>query len=265
MTKTILILAIVAAFVAGSFISLPYVNAAPPANPGNPLNQILALLTDPIFGLAEIKSEVQNIETVVSGLDFSPLSRIETKTNHIDTEVTNINGKLDGTSSSFVSDIKTETDKIQIIKNNQYIPYHTLFDTNTVCATAGSTDFATVDIKSANNKPFTTNSIWILLNGLDEAGDVVRLNNLFVDSDTYQAFTIDATGSSSPVFRGFEVLGLPLQNQDSTLPRELSSNGLGGIRLFVFCDSGTTSSLDFRTINVSGWKLTDDSITVSVS
>ncbi len=57
MTKTILILAIAAAFVAGTLMANPVVEAASP---------VVGLLTDSIFGLEAIKNAINGIDT--SGL-----------------------------------------------------------------------------------------------------------------------------------------------------------------------------------------------------
>jgi len=69
MTKTILIGIVAIAFVAGSIMTSTMASAAPPSsNPGQPFAQILSLLTDPIFGLEEIKTEVASIEATVNAL-----------------------------------------------------------------------------------------------------------------------------------------------------------------------------------------------------
>jgi len=115
MTKTILILAIATAFIAGTLTTGTLVAAAPPSsNPGNPFDQILqivqeietvvsggstdptGIINDPTFGLKEIKSEIQSIETKIDALDLSILQDIQT-------EVTNIEDKLDSGTSGLAA------------------------------------------------------------------------------------------------------------------------------------------------------------------
>ena len=86
MNKLLLGVIIVAAFVAGTISVGNFTFAEPPPDldEPKPLDKILILLTDPIFGLEEIKEEVSNIEETV-----------------ID-----------------ISGIRTETDKIQMLKED---------------------------------------------------------------------------------------------------------------------------------------------------
>jgi len=110
MIKTIMILAIAVAFVAGTISTATVVSAAPPEdNPGQPfeeitalLNQIpidvsniISLLTDPIFGLEEIKNEIIIIDQKVDGID-DKVDGIDDKVDGIDDKVDGIDDKVDG-------------------------------------------------------------------------------------------------------------------------------------------------------------------------
>jgi len=71
--KGIWVLAVIAAFVAGSIVTGAIAFADDDDDDGNKINPvvtIVALLTDPIFGLEEIKNEVRNIEGNVTSSEF---------------------------------------------------------------------------------------------------------------------------------------------------------------------------------------------------
>jgi len=82
--KTILILAIVAAFVAGTLMANPIVEAASP---------VVQLLTNPDFGLAEIKKEIRFIEGNITSSIFG-LEEIKNEIRDIEAQLDRIESKL---------------------------------------------------------------------------------------------------------------------------------------------------------------------------
>ena len=246
MTKTIMILAIATAFVVGTIATGALVDAAKPeTDPDEDLIlegivfEIIGLLKDPVFGLEEIKNEVRNIETSVTD----------------------------------ISDIKTETDKIQMVKDNQYVPFTAL------TATA-----ATCDVDDANSTPkvfqvritspattgnFIITGVFMDPNGLSGASDTdfIKLRALNVDGLT-GGFTVSDTlvgnaGGSS----AFDIMGQPLRD-GGTFPHQITVVNAGQVHdvLIEFtCNAGTSGgAIGFfaNQIKVSGWKLASDTIIV---
>ena len=258
MTKTIMILAIATAFVVGTIATGALVDAAKPeTDPDEDLTmegivfEIIGLLKHPVFGLEEIKNEVRDIE--ISVADISDIK----------TEVSNIEGKLDGTTSSFVSDIKTETDKIQMVKDNQYVPFIKTSTTLGNCASAGASQvnkFVNIDA-SGEVGDFIITGLLITVGGVN-AGATMSIGQITIDQlqYTFQSADLISGFSGTP---SAEVLGSPT-TQGRTMPHQFAADSSGSqdIRFNLFCTATVNADLVVEQLTVSGWKKPGHIITI---
>lgn len=193
-----------------------------------PLEKILLLLTDPIFGLEEIKNEVSNIEGNVTD----------------------------------ISDIKNQTDKIQMVKDDvsdltalQYVPFVEHIPGGT-CDQAGGGDTRNLlKFESMDNKTFVITELNVFVEGAQDAGDSLTLSVKGV-----QTGNIITIPSSTPKMINF--LGLPSLFNSGTTPTKLNSDLNDNIIIFVTCNAGAANDMSLTSVNsfAWGWKQVDDDI-----
>jgi len=257
MTKTIMILAIATAFVVGTIATGALVDAAKPeTDPDGDLTmegivfEIVGLLKHPVFGLEEIKDEVRNIETSVADIS------------DIKTEVSNIEGKLDGTTSSFVSDIKTETNKIQMIKDNQYVPFTKTETSLGTCASAGASNVVeTFRIaKSGGSGDFIITGIIMKVGGVNPGAELSSTQFVF-GGIGYPFSTVDLISgiSGNPAV---ELLGAPTITGRTT-PYQIALDS--SITIHLLCTATANADLDLTRVVVSGWKKPGHTISIVVT
>jgi len=254
MTKIIWILAIAAVLAAGTISTTTFAQG-PPSQQGNQIDIIIGLRTEPIFGLEEIKSEVQ------TGL--TDVRLIKTETDKIQMV------------KNDVGTIKTETNKIQMVKDNQYEPFTALTTTTATCDIVdGGSSILQIRIGS----PATTGNFIITgvfmsptgLNGLADT-DSIKIRDLNVDGVT-NGFTVsnslvaNTNGNTS-----FDIMGQPLRD-GGTFPHQITVINTGqssqDVLIDITCDAGTTGqaiTFSANAIKVSGWKLASDTISVTTS
>ena len=241
-----MILAIATAFVVGTIATGALVDAAKPQpDPDGDLTmegivfEIVGLLKHPVFGLEEIKDEVRNIET-----------------SHTD-----------------ISAIKTQTDKIQMVKDNQYVPFTALTATDATCdvidANSTTMIFQVRISSSATTGNFIITGVFMDANGLNGVADTdfIKLRALSVDGATVGFTVSDNLVGNTNGSSAFDIMGQPLRD-GGTFPHQITVVNAGQVHdvLIEFtCNAGTTGSdIGFfaNEIKVSGWKLASDTITV---
>ena len=292
MTKTIMILIIAAALVAGTISTATFVSAAPPENnPGKPfdailqkLDVIIATLTgtdtevtniqekldDPNTGLAAIKTAVDGIstggipastQTQIDNIE-SDVGMIKTTVGDIDAEVTNIEGKLDGNVQSFVSDIKTETDKIQMVKDNQYVPFTKTQTPLGTCASAGASNVVeTFRIaKTGESGDFIITGIIMKVGGVNPGAKLSSIQFVF-GGIGYPFSTVDLISgfSGNPAV---ELLGAPT-NPGRTTPYQIALDS--SITIHLLCTATASADLDLTHVVVSGWKKPGHTISIFIT
>jgi len=314
MNKTIMILVIAAAFVAGTISTATFVSAAPPENnPGKPFDAILEKLDEIIATITGTDAEVTNIEGKLDGTVPSLVTDIKTETDKIqmvkddvgmikttvggiDTEVTNIEAKLDNPTTglgaiktgidnigtggipastqtqidnieSDVGMIKTETNKIQMVKDNQYIPFRaqgstSFSETCDVPDAASTLTIKSFTITSGSSSPFILTSIHMFFPSVG-SGDSDSLQ-IVLRSDGQGVASSQNLSHSGKNIRSFEVLKLESDSVfGGTFPHQVSANSF--VRLDIICNAGTSGSdIVFNPSSfVFGWKQATDIITVT--
>ena len=303
MTKTIMILVIAVALVAGTISTATFVSAAPPENnPGKPfdailqkLDEIIATLTgtdtevtnieakldDPNTGLAAIKTAVDGIstggipastQTQIDNIE-SDVGMIKTTVGGIDTEVTNIEAKLDNPNFG-LEEIKKE---VTTIESNQFVPFAELIEPQEdgfTCATAAQ-GFDSDQLRIGNTATsgnFVVTSILMFPTGVDEPQDIIRIASVRIRNDAttnplFPTFTQDLTGLVGPSLRAFDIMGVTLE-ENGNFPTQITTAGSAfafDIGITIFCNVGTMTDISFVAIQVSGWKQVGDTINLTYS
>ena len=162
--------------------------------------------------------------------------------------------------------IKTETDKVQMVKDNQYEPFVSvgIGTTTAVCdAEGGGEDVDSIRIESTNSKAFILTSIQLAVSGAQNAGDIVQIRNIQSGGVGGTPSSVNLITSPSTLIL-FEALGLPTINTANTSPLQISANAGGSVKVIVACNAGTTNDIKFASafIRVLGWKQVGDTITI---
>ncbi len=265
MTKTIMILAIAATFVAGMLVSAPEIYAPPPPNnPGQPFDAILQKLDQIIATIGGTDTEVTNIEGKLDGT-------VASKITEIDTEVGNIEAKLDDPNFG-LEEIK---DEVTTIESNQYVPFVEVItpqEDGFTCATAAQgfdADQLRID-NTATSGNFVVTSILMSPSGVDEVQDIisifsVRIQNA-ITNPLFPTLTQDLTGQVGPSLRAFDIMGVTLE-ENGNFPTQITAESAGvfDIGVTIGCNVGTMTDISFVAIQVSGWKQVGDTITLTYS
>jgi len=268
MNKLLLGAVIVAAFVAGTITTSNFTFAAPPPDldEPKPLDKILILLTDPIFGLEEMKEEVSNIEETVT--DISGIKTETDKIQMVKDDVGAIKTETDKIPmiKTDVGAIKTETDKIQMVKDDvsdlaslQYVPFIEHIPGGT-CDQAGDGETRNrLRIESVDGKPFIISELNIFVEGAKDAGDSLSVDIAGVQ--TGNIITIPQT------IQMINFLGLPALFNSGTTPTLLNSDLNDNIIIFVTCNAGAANDMSLTNVNslAWGWKQVGDDIDNSFS
>jgi len=211
-----------------------------------------------IFGII-----IQKLDEILAAIEAGLSSETETQIDNIESEVTNIEGKLDGTVQSLVTDIKTETNKIQMIKDNQYVPFIKTSTTLGNCASAGASQvnkFVNIDA-SGEDGDFIITGLLITVGGVN-AGATMSIGQITIDQlqYTFQSADLISGFSGTP---SAEVLG-SLTTQGRTMPHQFAADSSGSqdIRFNLFCTATANADLVVKQLTVSGWKKPGHTITI---
>ncbi len=237
---------------------------------GTNIQQVIDLLTNPNFGLQEIKNEVSIIEQEV----LDPQHGLASLRTSID-DIGSSGGGIPQSTQTQIDIleirtglIKTETSEIQSIKNDieslknsQYVPFKTTLEPSFpgfVCASAGDDDgdFFVID-NAATSGTFVVNSIIFEPLGINNAADAIRVDGVFIDGVGYTLPIPALTGTASRL--AFEILGAN-QFLPTHFPMQITaeSDGPEDIKLNISCSPGISGDITFFRIQVSGWKLSND-------
>jgi len=210
----------------------------PPSQQGNQIDIIIALLTDPFFGLEEIKDEVEAIEAKLDDPNFG------------------------------LEEIK---DEVTTIESNQFVPFAVLIEPQETCATvAQGSDSDQLRIgNTATSGNFVVTSM--LPTGVDESQDIIRIASVRIRNDAltnplFLTFTQDLTGLGTSL-RAFDIMGVTLE-ENGNFPTQITTAGSAfafDIGVTIFCNVGSTTDISFAAIQVSGWKQVGDTITLTYS
>jgi len=202
----------------------------------------------------------------------------------IETEVTNIEAKLDDSFFGLAAlksildqivalliGIDTETDKIQMVKDNQYVPFKATGPAGTVtCDTLdGGFEIHSITIENdGTSGVFLITSISVQFRGVNDAADEIIYSDVTIDGNTF-LINSQVTGTSTAPHT-FEVLGVPLGfGADANFMHQIAaeSSGSSDVILRVVCSAVGTENItiDTNAIQVSGWKLPSDTVTVTFS
>jgi len=174
--------------------------------------------------------------------------------------------------------IQTETNKIQMLKDNQYVPFHlskrfAAVDNNRIvmCPDSGLGGVL-MDIRSQNQKPFILSSIVFTVGGISHADDRVWVNIINLNTNpVFNGRTIDVTGDffDSTIYT-FEVLGLERgDNQPGFLPHEISAevdpifSNRRPLVIGIQCFNNDSNDMGVFHVQLSGFKQATDNILVT--
>lgn len=163
--------------------------------------------------------------------------------------------------------IQTETDKIQMVKNNQYVPFTQASNLNTLCdAAGGSSTTKTVRVKGTSDTILIT-GMTLRVDGVDSATDSIKIVSYSIGGFSLGAtqsndLTGNIIGSGALGAMAFDVMGVPLAG-GANFPTEIAVISSGLDTIFE-CNAGTTTNMNIRIVFVSGWKNVDDTVSVTV-
>ncbi len=228
------------------------------------VTNIEAKLDDSLFGLAALQSLLDQILALVLGID-TEVTNIEAKLDDGTTGLAAIQGNIDMAKSD-IGMIKTETDKIQMVKDNQYVPFKTpstiAFLATETCDVAGDLSAAQHQIRIDGGSDFMVTGITFKPTGVDQAADEIVISGLFVDGKSVLTRTNDLTGTFGIPF-GFDIAGVPTIT-GGNVPTTIAALGAGSqdivFSFSCFADSTTDITFPAGSIVVSGWKLASDTI-----
>jgi len=162
-----------------------------------------------------------------------------------------------------VRNIETETDKIQMVKDNQYVPFIKTSTTLGNCASAGASQvnkFVNIDA-SGEDGDFIITGLLITVGGVN-AGATMSIGQITIDQlqYTFQSADLISGFSGTP---SAEVLG-SLTTQGRTMPHQFAadSSGAQDIRFNLFCTATANADLVVEQLTVSGWKKPGHTITI---
>jgi hypothetical protein len=158
---------------------------------------------------------------------------------------------------NLTTDVSNLTTDVSNLKDG-YVPFNiNLPNANGPCATPGLGSPGTGSIKISSPSPFLISSVRMAMFGIDEIADSVRVTNVVVDGQGFNAFTREIlSGAGVPPQVWFDILGgVQLEKEDQAkYPLQLASNGGGDPDIGFGCRAGTTTDLTIGRLQVSGWK-----------
>jgi len=192
--------------------------------------------------------------------------QVITKLNQIIAAIAALSTGVSATTETQIDDIETETNKIQMVKDNQYVPFKTpstiAFLATDTCDVAGGLA-AQHQIRIDGGSDFMVTGITFKPTGVDQATDEIIIVGLFVDGNSVAIRTNDLTGTFGVPF-GFDILGVPTIT-GGNVPTTIAALGAGSqdivFSITCFADSTTDITFPAGSIVVSGWKLASDTIT----
>ena len=159
---------------------------------------------------------------------------------------------------------------IDLLTNLQpaYIPFVVTIEPDELCAAPGGGSPNSQNIMISSDSPFALTSVRIVVFGLDEANDSVKLINVKVDGANYSAFTVnifDGNAFSPNIYADLMTGFTHSQGTgEAKSSLQLSANG-GGDPDIVFrlsCDASFTTDITLHRVQVSGWKDPNASVVV---
>ena len=167
---------------------------------------------------------------------------------------------------NLTTDVSNLTTDVSNLKGG-YVPFNVnLPNANGPCGLAGGGP-GTGSIKISSPSPFSISSVRMQMSGIDEIVDSVKVINVDVDGQPFNAFTRRIlTGAGIPKQSWFDILGgVKLEQEDQAkFPLQLASNGGGNpdIEFRVSCNAGTMTNLTIGRLQVSGWKDPSENVVV---
>lgn len=214
---------------------------------------IIDRLDDPDFGLEEIKHEIRTIEATVLDPDYG-LEEIAAEINSI-------------------------KDAVDSIGDNGLVPFKVSDTTGGICNTAavGSANPEIHIDSDGTSGNFVVTSILIKTGGtgVPTTGfTALSINTVTIDGLKFDTRTGNLVGATdgSAVLESADLMGTPVRRSSfsgdkepgGNFPHQIvaESDGNTDIKIRLFCRTDD-SDLDISAVAVSGWKQTDENISVS--